>query len=196
MNLEANSYLPDFCTKPVLILGCGNRFFGDDGFGPAVIDYLLAHYEIPGDVYAMDVGTAVRKLLFTLSLSEKRPRRILIIDAVDKVYGLVDERSPGEIFEIPLQDIPAEKTDDFSLHQVPSSNLMKELRDSGVDVRVMVCQVACIPKTIEPGLSDVLSKAVPEMARLIAQDYFCTEARPVETYRAPSNSTSWLAKPD
>jgi coenzyme F420 hydrogenase subunit delta len=196
MNSEANSYLPDFCTKPVLILGCGNRLFGDDGFGPAVIDYLFAHYEIPGDVYAMDVGTAVRKLLFTLSLSEKRPRRILIIDAVDKVYGLVDERSPGEIFELSLDDVPAEKKDDFSLHQAPSSNLAKELRDVGVDIRVMVCQVARIPTIVEPGLSEVLRKAVPEMARLIAEDYFCTEACPVETYRAPSSSTSWLVKPD
>ena len=24
---------PDYCSKPVLILGCGNLLFGDDGFG-------------------------------------------------------------------------------------------------------------------------------------------------------------------
>jgi coenzyme F420 hydrogenase subunit delta len=169
MNSEANSYLPDFCTKPVLILGCGNRLFGDDGFGPAVIDYLLVHYEIPDDVYVMDVGTSVRKLLFTITLSPERPRQIVIIDAIDK------GKSPGEIFELSLDDVPVEKKDDFSLHQVPSSNLAKELRDVGVDVRVMVCQVARIPKTVEPGLSEVLRKAVPEMARLIAENYFRTE---------------------
>jgi coenzyme F420 hydrogenase subunit delta len=165
MNAEEGSFLPDFCTKQTLILGCGNRLFGDDGLGPAVIDYLFAHYEIPDDVYVMDVGTGVRKLLFTLSLSETRPRRILIIDAVDK------GRSPGEIFEIPLEDVPIEKVDDFSLHQVPSSNLMKELKEVGVDVCVMVCQVACIPTSVRPGLSEAVQQAVPEMSELIANNY-------------------------
>jgi coenzyme F420 hydrogenase subunit delta len=176
MDSKENSYLPDFCNKPVLILGCGNWLFGDDGFGPVVVDYLVSHYRIPPDVYVMDVGTGVRKLLFTITLSSERPREIVIIDAIDKVYDLVEGRKPGEIFELSVDDFPMEKIDDFSLHQVPSSNLLKELRDVGIDIRVMVCQVARIPKTVEPGLSDVLRKAVPEMARLIAQDYFRTEA--------------------
>lgn len=170
MDSKDNSYLPDFCNKPVLILGCGNWLFGDDGFGPVVVDYLISHYRVPLDMYVMDVGTGVRKLLFTISLSSERPREIVIIDAIDK------GRRPGEIFELWLDDFPTEKIDDFSLHQVPSSNLLKELRDVGIDIRVMVCQVARIPKTVEPGLSEVLRKAVPEMARLIAEDYFRTEA--------------------
>jgi coenzyme F420 hydrogenase subunit delta len=173
MNEENDNFLPEFCTKPTLILGCGNQLFGDDGFGPAVVDYLVSHYHVPSDVYVMDVGTGVRKLLFTLTLGSDRPREIVIIDAIDK------GRNPGEIFELSLDDVPLEKKDDFSLHQVPSSNLAKELRDAGVDIRVMVCQVACIPKTVEPGLSEVLWKAVPKMGRLIAEDYFCTEAPPV-----------------
>jgi coenzyme F420 hydrogenase subunit delta len=169
MDSEDNSFLPDFCTKPILILGCGNWLFGDDGFGPVVVDYLVSHYRIPSDVYVMDVGTGVRKLLFTVTLSSERPREIVIIDAIDK------GKPPGEIFELSLDDFPMEKADDFSIHQVPSSNLLRELRDVGVDVRVMVCQVARIPKTVEPGLSDVLRKAVPEMARLITENYFRTE---------------------
>lgn len=157
----AKNNLPSFCTKQTLILGCGNQLFGDNGFGPAVINYLLAHYEIPDDVYVMDVGTGVRKLLFTLALSSERPQEILIINAVDK------GRTPGEIFELPLEDVPIEKIDDFSLHQVPSSNLVKELRDAGVDVRVLVCQVAHIPDGIDPGLSAVLQEAIPRMGELI-----------------------------
>jgi coenzyme F420 hydrogenase subunit delta len=169
MNKADRSFLPDFCTKPTLVLGCGNQLFGDDGFGPAVVDYLVSHYRVPPDVYVMDVGTGVRKLLFTLNLSTERPREIVIIDAIDK------EEPPGEIFEISLDDFPTEKIDDFSLHQVPSSNLAKELRDAGVAIRVMVCQVGRIPTTVEPGFSEVLRKAIPEMARLIAEDYFHTE---------------------
>jgi coenzyme F420 hydrogenase subunit delta len=162
-NGEDNNFLPDFCTKPVLILGCGNRLFGDDGFGCAAAEYLLAHYQIPDDVYVMDVGTGVRKLLFTLCLSPERPRRIILLDAVDK------GRRPGEVFEISLDDVPTEKIDDFSLHQVPSSNLAKDLRDAGVDVRVIVCQVNHIPQSIEPGLSEPVAQAVPLVCAEIAK---------------------------
>lgn len=166
MDFLQGEFLPAFCTKRVLILGCGNRLFGDDGFGPAVIDYLLAHYDVPDDVYVMDVGTGIRKLLFTLTLSSERPHQIIIIDAVDK------GRRPGEIYEISLDDIPIEKNDDFSLHQVPSSNLAKELREAGIDLRVLVCQAGPIPESIKPGLSDALEKAVPKMCVRIAKEFF------------------------
>ena len=65
----------------------------------------------------------IRKILFTLTLSEARPEIIVIIDTVNK------GRKPGEIFEISLDEIPEEKIDDFSNHQVSSSNLLKELQD-------------------------------------------------------------------
>jgi coenzyme F420 hydrogenase subunit delta len=163
MNVEDDGFLPDFCTKPMLVLGCGNRLFGDDGFGCEVADYLQAHYHIPDDVYVMDVGTSARKLLFTLSLSPRRPRRIILVDAVDK------GRRPGEIFELLLDDISAEKRDDFSLHEVPSSNLVLDLKDAGVDVRVIVCQVGRIPDSVEPGLSEPVARAVPLACAKIAE---------------------------
>lgn len=166
MGNDGGYTLPDFCTKGILVLGCGNWLFGDDGFGPAVIEYLLSHYEIPEDVYVMDVGTGIRKLLFTLALSPEHTQRVAIIDAVDK------GRTPGEIFEIQMEDLPREKTVDLSLHQVPSSNLAKELRDAGVDVRVLVCQVSTIPESVKPGLSDTLKDAVPRMCSLIAKEFF------------------------
>jgi coenzyme F420 hydrogenase subunit delta len=160
--------LPVYCRKKILIAGCGNKLFGDDGFGPEVIEYLRAHYSIPDDICLLDVGTGIRKILFTLTLSDKaRPELIVIIDAVNK------GRKPGEIFSIPLEDIPLEKTDDFSMHQVPSSNLLKELQDlCKVKVRVMVCQVKSIPESMQEGLSEPLKKAVPLMAKKIVEQYF------------------------
>ena len=65
INLE---HLPAFCRARVLILGVGNLLFGDDGFGPAVAEHLDKLYAPSDDVYIMDVGTGVRKLLFTLTL--------------------------------------------------------------------------------------------------------------------------------
>ena len=87
-------------TKRVLVLGCGNILFGDDGFGPEVIAYLERHYSIPEDVGVMNVGTSARKILFPILLDEKRPEHIIIVDAIDA------GRTPGEIFEIAVEDIP------------------------------------------------------------------------------------------
>jgi coenzyme F420 hydrogenase subunit delta len=159
--------LPIYCRKKILIVGCGNKLFGDDGFGSEVIEYLINNYSIPENVCLLDVGTGIRKILFTISLSEVRPDVIVIIDAVDK------GRSPGEIFDIPIDEIPENKIDDFSIHQVPSSNLLKELQDlCSVKVRIMVCQVEIIPEMVKTGLSEPVKKAVSLMAQRIAEEYF------------------------
>ncbi len=160
-------YLPVYCRKKVLIAGCGNILFGDDGFGPEVVEYLTNHYGIPENICLLDVGTGIRKILFTISLSEVQPEVIVIIDAVDK------GREPGEIFEISLDEIPKEKIDDFSIHQVPSSNLLKELQDlCSVKIRVIACQVKTIPETIQSGLSEPVKKAVPLMAQKIVEEFY------------------------
>jgi coenzyme F420 hydrogenase subunit delta len=159
--------LPEFCRKPTLILGCGNTLFGDDGFGCALVEYLEAHYTLPEDVCLLDVGTGVRKLLFTLCLSPVRPRRVLILDALD--VG----RNPGELFEIAPEDIPAIKCDDFSLHQVPTSNLLRELEEQcGVEVRVLACQTEPLPDEVRPGLSEPVRRALPQAAERVAARYF------------------------
>ena len=159
--------LPEYCRKPTLILGCGNILFGDDGFGCAVVDYLEAHTALPADVCLLDVGTGVRKVLFTLCLSPVRPRRLLILDALD--VG----REPGELFDIDPKSIPAIKLDDFSMHQLPTSNLLRELEEQcGVEVRVLGCQTAPLPEEICPGLSEPVRRALPQAAERVAAHYF------------------------
>ena len=159
--------LPDFCRKPTLILGCGNILFGDDGFGSAVVEYLTEHRQVPDNVCLADVGTGVRKLLFTLCLSPVRPSRVLIIDALD--LGA----APGELFVIDPADIPAVKLDDFSVHQLPTSNLLRELQETcGVEVRVLACQTGPLPEEVSCGLSEPVRSALPAAADLIAARYF------------------------
>lgn len=162
-----NNYLPEFCIKPILILGCGNVLFGDDGFGPAVVEYLEKHYKIPEHICILDVGTGVRKILFTIALSENKPLEIIIIDAVDK------GRKAGEIFEMLIDEIPTEKTDNFSMHQAPTSNLLKELKEKcNIKIRVFACQVALIPREMNFGLSEPLQQAVPLLSSKISEEYF------------------------
>jgi coenzyme F420 hydrogenase subunit delta len=161
------SDLPDFCRKPTLVLGCGNTLFGDDGFGCAVVDYVEAHYQVPETVCLLDVGTGVRKLLFTLCLSPAHPQRLIILDAIDA------GRTPGELFEIDPSEIPVAKLDDFSLHQLPTSNLLRELQEScGIEVRVLACQTGPLPEEVQEGLSPAVGRAVPAAAEWLGSRAF------------------------
>lgn len=167
MNREKDAVLPDYCRKPTLILGVGNTLFGDDGFGCAVVEYVERNLRVPPHVCILDVGTGVRTLLFTLVLSPDRPRRILVLDAIDA------GRAPGELFEIDPSDIPPIKLDDFSMHQVPTSNMLLELKERcGIEVKVLACQTGPLPEEVRPGLSDPVARAVPKAAGRIAEGYF------------------------
>jgi coenzyme F420 hydrogenase subunit delta len=148
--------LKDLFNKSILIFGCGNILFGDDGFGPEVIKQLQQTYHPPSDVLMMDVGTSIRDILFDLVLSEHRPDKLIIIDAVD-----YPDRRPGEIFEIPVSGVPPQKTADFSLHQFPTVNMLKELSDqTAMDVKILVVQIETIPDEVSPGLSAPVREAV------------------------------------
>ena len=161
------NYVPECYQKATLILGCGNTLFGDDGFGPAVIDYLEKDCRVPEDVSILDVGTGAREILFTITLAEKKPKRIIIIDALDC------QKKPGEIFSIPIENLPEKKIDDFSLHQLPTSNLLKELKDlCHVEVILLAAQPECVPEMVNPGLSKKLQDAVPKVGKYIKNEYF------------------------
>lgn len=155
--------LPAFCQARVLILGVGNILFGDDGFGPAVVEALQKDYAIPEDIYVMDVGTGVRKLLFTLVLGDTYPNEIVIIDAVD--WG----DQIGNVKVISADQLPAKKIDDFSLHQIPTSNMLRELQDQcQIKVNVVVCDVGELQQRIEPGLTYLTGQAVGTASKKIA----------------------------
>jgi coenzyme F420 hydrogenase subunit delta len=152
--------------KRVLIFGCGNILWGDDGFGPAVVSRLKEKYNLPADVLALDVGTSIRDLLFDLALSEQKPRKLIIVDAVE-----YPDRAPGEVFEIPVEGIPEKKTSDFSLHQFPTVNILQELKDhTNIDVKVIVGQVKEIPEEVRPGLSKAMEWAVTAACERIMQE--------------------------
>jgi coenzyme F420 hydrogenase subunit delta len=163
--------VPDWRNKETCILGCGNVLFGDDGFGPAVARHCQQSCSIPAAVCVVDAGTSVRNILFDVLLSDERPAKIVIVDAMD-CGG-----EPGDLLDLDIESFPNEKTDDFSMHQVPTSNLLREIRDfCGVEVRVLVCQVAHIPGEVSPGLSDPVGKAVERAAKMLAREHFTESA--------------------
>ena len=145
--------------KDIIVLGCGNILFGDDGFGSSVAEHLQRGSFLPKNVAVINAGTSVRDILFDLILRKERPQKIIVIDAVDA------QRRPGEIFRIRVEELPTNKTDDFTLHGMPTSNLLKELNDlCDVEVIILAGQVESIPETVRPGLSDALARSVPVAA--------------------------------
>ena len=68
--------MSEWYDKRLLILGCGNILFGDDGFGPEVARRCLDECPIPPDVAVLNAGTSVRNILFDVLLSENKPSRL------------------------------------------------------------------------------------------------------------------------
>jgi coenzyme F420 hydrogenase subunit delta len=154
--------MTDYWNTEILVLGCGNILFGDDGFGPAAVEYLQKNFKIPPEVCVMNAGLSVREILLNIVLSDKRPKRIIIVDAVD--VG----KPPGEIFELAIDEIPEKKIDDFSMHQLPTSNLLRELQEMcGVEVKIISAQVQNIPDEVSPGLSTIIRDSIPVVCKKI-----------------------------
>jgi coenzyme F420 hydrogenase subunit delta len=164
--------LPDHCAKPVVVLCSGNPLRGDDGFGPAVAARLNASH-VPPWAAVIDAGTGIRGLLFDMVTSERRPDRVLIVDAISldsaRESGDTPVRRPGEVFEIPLDQMAAAPTTERSVHLAPTAGLLRALHDAGTHVEVLVCQVAVMPEGIRPRLSPAVANAVEQATEWITK---------------------------
>ncbi|MEJ5365647.1 MAG: hydrogenase maturation protease [Desulfosoma sp.] len=150
-------------SASVVILGCGNTLFGDDGFGPAVADRLAANDALPAHVCVVDAGTALSDLLFDMVLSAEKPQALYIVDALQ-----VSGRDPGELFWLSPQEVPSVKRADFLMHQFPSADLLRELaEEGGVRVAILAVQAAELPDHVAPGLSPAVAEAVPRAVDLL-----------------------------
>jgi len=157
--------LPDYSSRTTLILGCGNILRGDDGFGPEVITYLKDHFHLAEDVALVDAGTGVNEVLLDVALSEPKPRRIVIVDAMEN--GL----PAGTVSSFSLDQICPKEIRAFSAHQVPTSSLLRELKElCNVDITVVTAQPGNIPQEVQLGLSPAVRKSLPEACRLIATE--------------------------
>ncbi|UCF07076.1 MAG: hydrogenase maturation protease [bacterium] len=138
---------------------------GDDGFGPAVIKRLKQKHDLPDHAHAEDVGTSIRDILFNITLLEKHPEHIIVLDTVDK-----PGRRGGEVFEISVDDIPEQKIVDYSFHQYPTSNMLKEIQEQcGIKITIIVAQIANKLESVNPGLSKPMRAAVREAAEMVVQ---------------------------
>jgi len=111
-------------------------------------------------MYIMDVGTGASEILPIIALSEERPKRLIILDAVN--VG----RKPGEIFEASIEDLLRDRINDFSSHLFPTLDLLRWLQERGVDITILACQVEKVPRVVSLSLSDSVARAVPIAAEI------------------------------
>ena len=84
-------------ARPLLVLGVGNVFYGDEGAGVHLVHYLRTKYAFPPHVEIVDGGTLGWQLLNLIAEYE----HVVLIDAVaappGKIYRFGKGEAPDEI---------------------------------------------------------------------------------------------------
>ena len=143
----------------IVITGCGNPLFADDGFGPAVIEE-MQRLQLPDNVTIIDAGLGGPHFIFTL-LDPEVTKRLIVVDIAD--FG----GKPGEIIPLRPEDLPPGAYRDA--HSWDLSEPLQRIKDQ-IDITIIGCQ----PKRVtspefEIGLSDEVTKAIPETIRKVLE---------------------------
>ncbi len=144
--------------EEILICGCGNPLFADDGFGPAVVEE-LQKISLPENVKVIDAGLGGPHFLFTLIPQTEIPvKHLIIIDIAD--FG----GNPGDITLLTPDDLPPGKYRDA--HSWDLTEPLQQLKN-----RVKIDIIGCQPKRVtepdfEIGLSKEVTEAIPRTVRL------------------------------
>ncbi|MCL2142275.1 MAG: coenzyme F420-reducing hydrogenase, FrhD protein [Methanimicrococcus sp.] len=162
--------MPEYLEKEVLILGCGNILFGDDGFGAAVVQKLNAVKESHPQLNSqktgiIDAGTGASHFILSL-IDEKTPiKKIIIVDIVD--YGL----APGEMILLSPKDLPNIPKYHIDAHDMPLAGMLTDLNaDFGIEIVVIGCQYKNMPAPdICLELSDEVAAAIDKAAEMVLE---------------------------
>ncbi|MDH7593751.1 MAG: coenzyme F420-reducing hydrogenase, FrhD protein [Methanomicrobiales archaeon] len=142
----------------IVVAGCGNPLFADDGFGPAVIEE-LQKLKLPPEVKVLDAGLGGPHFVFTL-LDERVTRKLVIVDIAD--FGA----EPGSLTRLRVEDLPPGTYRDA--HSWDLAEPLQRLKDE-VEVTIIGCQ----PKRVmefEIGLTEEVRNAIPDAVRMVLEE--------------------------
>ncbi|HIP34827.1 MAG TPA: coenzyme F420-reducing hydrogenase, FrhD protein, partial [Methanothermococcus okinawensis] len=154
--------------KDIMVLGCGNILFGDDGFGFHVIEKLkdLLTEEEKKRVALVDAGTGAPQQVLSLIDETTKTKKIIVVDIID--YNL----KPGEIKILKKEDLPDPKHSRLDIHNWPLAGILKEVCEKyNIDILVVGCQGKYIPKPdVYIGLSKEVEKGVDKAVEIILKE--------------------------
>lgn len=157
---------PEYCLKPILIVGCGNISLGDDGFSPHVVGALCQHLPIPEGIAVLTVGAAAGEIPLDIALSAKNPKWIVLVDVLD--CG----QQTGTISILHLASLPRNANDIFSFPQEPTAGLLRQCKAVGAEVFLDSVQPEIIPDYASVGLSTSAQKAVSRACDYIVESLY------------------------
>jgi coenzyme F420 hydrogenase subunit delta len=135
----------------IVVAGCGNPLYADDGFGPAVVESLQG-LELPEKVKVIDAGLGGPHFVFTL-LDPESTKRLIIVDIAD--FG----GKPGELRWLAADELPVGSYRDA--HSWDLTEPLQRIKDD-IEIRVLVCQKKYVsaPEMVI-GITDEVQKAIP-----------------------------------
>ena len=143
----------------IVIAGCGNPLFADDGFGPAVIEE-MQNLSLPDNVTIIDAGLGGPHFVFTL-LDTEVTKKLIVVDIAD--FGA----EPGQITKLRPEDLPPGAYKDA--HSWDLSEPLQRMKDR-IEITIIGVQPARVTAPeFELGLSDELQKAIPKTIRVILE---------------------------
>lgn len=147
----------------ILVIGCGNILFEDDGFGPAVTVALEEYFkdnELPENVMILDAGTGGPHYIF--SLPNEMWKKLIIVDIVD--YGA----EPGTLRIFGVEELPEGSYE--NVHSWPVNQPLHELNES-VEIMVIGCQPESVSAPdVKLELTKNVEDAIPKAIQIILKE--------------------------
>jgi len=147
----------------ILVVGCGNILFKDDGFGPAVIEALEEYsktHKLPENTLILDAGTGAPHFIF--SLPSESWKKLIVVDVVE--FGA----EPGTLRKFSVDELP-----EGSYENVHSWPVNQPLHDVAKNCEVIV--IGCQPEDVsapdvELGLTKSVEGAIPKTIKMILEE--------------------------
>ncbi len=147
--MSKNNELKDRVKGKIALIGIGNRFRGDDGVGPELVDRLKSQIpNLKSQIELIDAGEVPENYLE--KIIQSRPDTILLVDAVD-LGG-----PPGETELIEPEDL---KGGSFSTHNA-SLKLVIDYLKSQTEATVLLLGIQPKNLRMDSGLSKPVEQAL------------------------------------
>jgi coenzyme F420 hydrogenase subunit delta len=144
----------------IVVAGCGNPLYADDGFGPAVVEKLKG-LELPENVTVVDAGLGGPHFVFTL-LNPESTKTLIIVDIAD--FG----GEPGDLRWLAVDELPEGSY--LDAHSWDLTEPLQCIKDD-IRIRVLVCQKKYVsaPEMVI-GITYEVQRAIPEAVSEILKE--------------------------